>query len=169
MVGKASGTGSRCFMKSTLALLDRRLGRCPRCMRMAFHAAFAGWGLVPISFLLNAGQLTRVAALLAVGLTALWIAHLVAFASRRETVGAHETADLPTRRAAIMGFSRAFALILLATALPGRGRAQSVCGCRVGDVCCNKQTRVTYECQTTSNGCTQWILKGAPCNREASC
>ena len=141
-------------------------------MRKAFLVTCAGWVSVLITFLSNADQLRLVAVILALGLTALWIAHLAAHASRRivpRRIVTEAAANLPTRRAAIVAFSHAFAVVLMATALPGRIRAQSVCGCRVGDICCNTQTQVTWEC-IDIQGCTQWILKGTACSEgQAKC
>ena len=153
-------------------LVFSRLGRCPKCMRKAFMAMLATWLVFAAAVGVGAAYLPALALFPALATSALWLGHLVLFARRnmanRIALGSAKTV-LSGRRAAIAGFSRGFALAVLAMALPSTGRSQSVCGCRVGDVCCNSKTLVTWEC-VTIQGCTQWILRGKPCTRgQARC
>lgn len=150
------------------AFSTANLGRCSGCMRKAFRLALGGWALY-VSADFGGPQLKTLMAVLASGLSALWIAHLAAFASRHVVSQNRDvTPSVPARRDAIVAFSQALALVAFATALPTRGRAQSVCGCRVGDVCCKTETQVTWVC-TDVQGCTQWILQGNPCQGQGAC
>ena len=153
-------------MKRLATALDRNLGRCPRCMRRSGEAALGAIALALAAIAaFGEGAATLSLGALALGLTALWFAHITAFA-RRATRAAlsHRDAGLrsPSRRAAIVGFARGLALAAAVGTFAAPARAQDKCGCRVGDIWCNPDTHVTYECQNVQ-GCTMWILKGTSC------
>ncbi|HWI26485.1 MAG TPA: DUF3624 family protein [Stellaceae bacterium] len=153
-------------MKRMTDTLARTLGRCPRCMRRSLALALGVWPLaIAASALLGGTAATLSLIALALGLTALWLAHIAAFARRamgatlpRRDAGLHS----PPRRAALVGFARALALAAAAGTFASAARAQNKCGCRVGDIYCDPNTHVTYECDDVQ-GCTMWILKGNAC------
>lgn len=161
-------------MKSFVGLLDRNLGRCPRCMRTAFLFAAAAWLLAGAVIAVGGRAQSLVVTAMAIPLTALWLVHICVFALRATKNRASQTAahtligsstlgpDVRSRRWLIVDFAATLALAAAVTAVPRWARAQSVCGCRVGDICCNAITQVTYQCETIS-GCTQWIEIGNPC------
>jgi hypothetical protein len=156
-----------------LRLLDllvlSRLGRCSRCMRQAMTAMLGAWLAFAAMALFVSGYWPTLALAGALAASALWLAHLVTFASPG-MASADRNHLFFGRRAAIVRFSQAFAWAVVVTALPGNGRAQSACGCRLGDVCCNSKTQVTWECMEPRKGCTQWILQGKPCRQgQARC
>lgn len=141
-------------MTSLIAVLYRTLGRCPRCMRKSFLAALGAWVL---AFAAGAtvGPATAVATACgaaALGLSGLWLAHVVAFASRMTAATARNLAGdarpgtpagrarLRTRREIAVEFARTAAFVALATALstkvalacvqpPKRCSANSDCTC----------------------------------------
>src|SRR5690348_3170288 len=137
-------------MKRLTDLLDRTLGRCPRCMRRSLALAL-GTSALAIAACALFGRIATTASLiaLALGLTALWLAHIAAFAHRvmGATLACRDAGlRSPSRRAALVGFARALALAAAAGSFASSARAQVACGCKVGDIWCNPKTRVTYEC-----------------------
>ncbi len=66
-----------------IAVLDRNLGRCPRCMKTACLCAAVSW---PVFFalwlILPHEGLTKWLILAPIGLTALWLAHVATYAGR---------------------------------------------------------------------------------------
>jgi hypothetical protein len=66
-----------------LSILDHKIGRCPRCMRTTFICAFAAWcAYLAVRLLWPASGLPAVVAILAIGLTTLWLAHTITFGTR---------------------------------------------------------------------------------------
>lgn len=124
-------------------LSPRLLGRCPRCMRLAF-LAFAGAGLA--AGLLRAAHLPGAVAAggLALGLCLLWIAHGWAFTRRalRATARLHAPGRTPpapapapwTRRRVVAAFLRVMVFSALSAALPRTALAQS-CNCYTESDC----------------------------------
>ena len=114
--------------------LDATFGRCPRCMRQSFLAALGAWALVVAVWLIIGGNaITDASAIAALGVTALWIAHLVAYAGR-SVVALMRLRDRGTRmmsrREIIHTFARALGAIALTTALPvATTFAQNRCDC----------------------------------------
>lgn len=163
-------------MTSLIGLLDRNLGRCPRCMRKALLSAVAAWILAGAAIAVGGRAQSLVVTAGALALTALWLAHVCVFALRATKnraaqmaahapsgTAAHDAGDrLSSRRSFIIDFAATLAFTAAATIVPRRANAQTACGCRVGDICCNATTQVTYKCETIS-GCTQWIETGNAC------
>jgi hypothetical protein len=89
------------------------LGRCPRCMRTAFLFAIGAWAAFTIvaSVAPDTAWLIKWCAIL---LTALWVAHLIAFAWKR-------AAPSPSlaRRQFLRTFFKALGLSAVATVSPG--------------------------------------------------
>ncbi|HZR59805.1 MAG TPA: DUF3624 family protein [Xanthobacteraceae bacterium] len=159
-----------------IPILDQNLGRCPLCMRKAFLSALAAWALVVATAALS-GRTEAIAAtaMLALAFTGLWLAHICALSIRAtmnrllaRADASHDPANYDpsvrrlSRRRVVIDFATTLALTAAATILPRSARSQAACGCRVGDICCNAGTHVTWQCQDV-NGCTQWILTGNAC------
>jgi hypothetical protein len=160
------------MIRSFANLLDHAIGRCPRCMRKAFLATIAAW---PIFFVITAfsGASWMWAPMLvaAVGLTALWLAHIGAFALRTTMAARHATLDLSasksaqtvvtaasSRRQFVAEFARTAAVAAVATALSARANTVLAAGtcdcskCRSDQVCCR-----------TANGYCGCFPKGIQC------
>ena len=113
-------------------LVDANLGRCPKCMRISFLASLAAWALlVAVNLIDDQSAFTAVATISALAFTVLWIAHLVAYATRA-AMGSDKPNDRsvePTavlsRRQIIPIFARALGAVALSTALPATAFAQS--------------------------------------------
>lgn len=137
-------------MKSLFSLLDRTLGRCPRCVCLAFLAALSA-SVLAIAFLAVRGSsmVTTMMMAAAIALTALWLAHVaamalrVAIAARRNSLPASSTAPASSnRRRFLAEFARAAsvaafgtALMALAGTVLGQGRCD--CSrCRPDQYCC---------------------------------
>ena len=64
--------------------LWRNLGGCPYCIRKAFQAAVLAWGVAFALFAIGAGAPPLAgSSAVASGLSALWIAHILAFAAKK--------------------------------------------------------------------------------------
>ena len=160
------------MIRSSFILLDRAMGRCPRCMRKAFLAALAAWALAFAMIGLSvASWITTSMIVVALGLTALWLAHIAAFALRTVMATKHATGDLFTSKTAQMAahppfnrrqfaveFVRTAALAVVATALTVRANSVLAAGncdcskCRSDQVCCH-----------TANGYCGCFPKGIQC------
>ncbi len=127
-----------------------RLGTCRRCMRISFAFAAGSLGAAGLAYLsLGPSVAADAFAVAATGLTALWIAHLVAFSWRNANFEAADSsiADVVERRRFMLQFAKAFGAAALVTALPIVGaRAQS--------------------CISKGAAC---VLNGTPCCPGASC
>lgn len=103
-------------------------GRCPRCMRQSYLAAFLA-GIVTAAlfgFLREINTITFLAATVFLSATLLWISHLAAFAWRvapgkiRQSSHRNKGASRD-RRTALVNFGQAFVAVALATsAMPVR-------------------------------------------------
>ena len=118
------------------------LGHCPICTRKAFLTAAGAWMAMALSA--GLGEPSWFVSLLetgAVGLTALWVAHLAAFAKRAEVVTRGAGPDL-VRRAVIPTFARTLAAAAIASTLPRvalAGPTTIQCSCTGGKTtsgCC---------------------------------
>ena len=101
------------------------LGRCPKCMRQSFLAAFGASMLAAVAWVVIGGNAVTIAGVIAaLGLTALWLAHLVAYAVRSVATsdGPRNCGSTPvemmSRRDMIPTLARVFGAMALATALP---------------------------------------------------
>ncbi len=143
------------MMKTLIPILDRNLGRCPRCMRLSFR--FAAGALIVTAgcyFAAVGPTATIIAAVAAACLTALWFLHLVTFAARRVELAAPAdgrmlaVAGVPsvdparaTRRHALRLFTGGLAAAaLLSIVMPRNAVAQS----------CTQCPGYRYVCITTS-------------------
>jgi hypothetical protein len=117
------------IVKRLSAVLDAKLGRCGRCMRKAFLAALVAWVFAGAGLLAGWAWLGASLALAAAGLSALWLAHLSAFAGRATHSSRPARPDRPllSRRTLIGEFTRAAAFAALATAISTRAALAAGC------------------------------------------
>ena len=128
------------MIKPLRTWLKATLGACPRCMRRSFAsallaatAAATGW------FWLGPSILTAIFASGALGLTLLWLAHLLTYtwkvSARSPQPGHTDTEPDRSRRAVIPTCAKIFIGFALATVLPVRfARADPSCG--ADEWCC---------------------------------
>ena len=142
----------RPFAKS----LDLTLGRCPKCMHKAFLAALIAWVLTFVIIAFDGTfWLSALIAIAASSLTALWLAHISAFALRTAIAVGQSTRDLFPRKPAqpvaqapfsrrkfAAEFARAAAFAAIATALATSANTVLAAGncdcskCRSDQKCC---------------------------------
>ncbi len=113
-----------CCQGGLKSLIASKLGQCPRCMRVATFGALGAWALTVLLYLVwPVPALVGIGLLVAVGFTALLIAHLVAFTVRlmalRQAIAATDTTEhaafSPGRRAATARVLRMGLAALLAS------------------------------------------------------
>lgn len=146
------------MLPSSAYSLWSALGRCPKCMRKAFLATFAAWAIAIITVAVSgspwAVASTTIAAL---GLTALWLAHIWAFALRTTKAPQHAASDLSvsgppqtvpapfSRRQFTAKFARMATFAVVTSALSmsvGKAFATGTCDC----------SKCTSYCCPTANG-----------------
>lgn len=158
-----------------LSHLTDNLGRCPRCMRIAFFMALAAIPTAALAAHFARFPFVAVAAWgVAVALVLLWLAHLAAFAARsakgpgplnsRAAGLAAANPSSPPRRQFISAFSKSFVLATVVAALPTRASfAQShMSRCLT---CCAKKLKACGptrgDCNTLYQNCV------ANCNSQS--
>jgi hypothetical protein len=106
------------------------LGHCPRCVRKALLASFVVWVIFALAFTFADPLVASLVAVLAMALSFLWVAHLLAFAVKSKgALPANQLAN-PERRSAFPLFARAIgAGIAMSVALPQLGSAQTTVTC----------------------------------------
>ncbi len=71
------------LISGSMGWLDRNLGRCPRCMKVAFACAAASWvALFASQALLPGTMAVAIAYVATVSLTALWVLHFTVYTAR---------------------------------------------------------------------------------------
>lgn len=76
------------------ALFDGKIGRCATCMRQSLMATLTAWGIFGIGLLTWRGHLVQdLIGLLALGLSALWLLHVAAYAIRTTARSSGEQAS----------------------------------------------------------------------------
>jgi hypothetical protein len=110
-------------MKTQLEILQKftwtELGECSYCTRKAFRSALLAWGAWCGAFALGIpSSVLACITLAAVALTALWGAHLLAFAFRTSVAQHANDTSVLSRRAFFRDFAKAAAFATAATALP---------------------------------------------------
>jgi hypothetical protein len=120
-------------VRQVLAFFWGSLGHCSVCIRKAFLTAAAAWSLTG---LIAGSELSPVflpAVVGAVGLTALWVAHLLVFAGRfsqrerkpdRAIQSANAAVEARSRRVVLSLFSRALIFGALVSAAPRQANAR---------------------------------------------
>jgi hypothetical protein len=77
------GTMFKTSQRRAAFLWRRKLGSCPHCIRKVFQLAVGTWVTLAVLVLVSGwSSVLPAIAMIALGLTALWIAHLVAHATR---------------------------------------------------------------------------------------
>jgi hypothetical protein len=146
-----------------------KLGRCRACIRKAFLAAMIGWILTCVTLVApQSSMLSLPAEIGAGGLTLLWMAHLLVYASRFKppqkasispvrgfapsvsedqppfTVAVRRDVPLLSRRAVMPLFVRALLFGAMTSVIPSLARADGLGPCG-GDVCqaCERPVWIT--------------------------
>jgi len=148
------------------AFIWSNLGYCPNCMRKAFLTALIAWGMVVIIALLHWSVLVPVAIISAVGLTTLWVAHLVAF-DGKATVAVEiskSNTEYLSRRTLLPIFVRALAFAAFASSMSRSAFAESPCGGWDNLPCGRCQRR-----NTVSSPCEYCHSCGSGCPQDNSC
>jgi hypothetical protein len=144
--------------------LGGNLGRCSKCIRSALGLATLGWAAA--FAWANFGEDPAVGAALwtsALVLTALWFAHLAAFAYR--SAKAEPGVAPPSRREFLRRFARFFLLVAAYTASPFAW-AQNCSACKPPFPKCvfNPARRETICCGPNTVGCSSpkktWCCQG---------
>lgn len=124
------------------------LGDCPKCMQKSFRAATIAWFVLMIAtrFIGEALVLQSIG-ILAIVLTLVWVAHLIAFSYRRVAGGAVAKRELAsgvacqTRRAALSMVAKTVAGGLALTILPTLSGAADRC-----PSCCTNNCKDCSKC-----------------------
>jgi len=99
------------------------LGSCSFCVRTAFRAAVAGWGITLLVAAVGGTTFFTLAIVGASALTALWLVHIVAYATK-VTLKEHRPSVHPqfaeSRRAFFPLFIRTVCAIAIVSAAPAR-------------------------------------------------
>jgi hypothetical protein len=180
-VSGARGPGSRHFqrtidktaplnevlMRRTLksaTLVLTRLGQCPYCIRKALLATASAWLLTSVLAVTGHSVLFTLAAAVAGAPTALWLAHLLAFAQKSVNASHYPTVRLTgrSRRSVWPLFIRAAVFAAFASALPRVALAASPCGGTAAEPCpdrCQRrldpETHLCIFCRSCGNDCGQ--------------
>lgn len=136
----------------------RLLGTCPTCMRISFLAMILSWAFVlgALLFDLNAQVLISVAS---IGLTLLWLAHII---TRAKLSIPHDRPENHSRRLAIRTIANAaVGAAVMTVAFPWQAHAISGCGGWSGSSCPNKCTSCErqnadcecYTCRSCGSTC----------------
>jgi|GEM_PF-2902188 len=115
------------ILRSVQNFLNSNLGHCTKCMRTAFMATLAAWTLFIVAYVAAPPAIATLVELAAISLSALWLAHIIAFAikttlSATASAGDNEPASrlpLTSRREIVPIFLRTLAFAAAITALPG--------------------------------------------------
>lgn len=144
------------------------LGHCVYCMRTSFTSAVMAAIATGILWRLLSwtSPATRGAALVSAALFLLWIAHLIAYASKsvaRVRYTNPQRATLPNRglgvdyerRGMLRSFAITFGTAALITAAPRSVLADNLCTCRVcqgidADACCNGTSTNSANCSCSN-------------------
>lgn len=100
----------------SLSTIFRKLGHCQRCIQKSFLASLAAWavyGLTASAGLPHAAQ--TLIAVIATGLSALWLAHLAAFVLRSSWFSRDRQIDGTERRQALVLAARGIGVGVLAS------------------------------------------------------
>jgi hypothetical protein len=126
---------------SAIAIFNN-LGRCPTCVRQSARAMLCSYlACAAASWLSSSWIITGGLTALSILLTCLWIAHLLAYASRSSRAE-YASPSNGARRAVLRRFVRNFAAVAVATAVPAitqTGWAQGVAktvNCKNGSGSC---------------------------------
>jgi hypothetical protein len=144
------------------------LGHCSRCTRKAFLAAVSAWVTTAIALWAEWPQALAIAEVISVGLTALWITHLLAFAGKVSREGHEIRPELlnPSRRAFLPMFARTLAFAAVASTVPQLAFAIKKLvsappgWTRTGKAANPSPMRTAQGCQPVSYGCNSCCNDG---------
>lgn len=143
---------------NSLPALFKQLGRCNRCIRKAFLTSLGAWAAYALG--LSAGlpdSLQAVTGIAAIGLSALWLAHLTAHTLRTGLRPSQGSSDFTGRRETLGLMARALGIGVLASVplalLPEK--ALAFCGQCTKDADCG----VGFSCKNTAP-----VNSGTVCN-----
>jgi len=167
------------MLQPVLAVVQRKLGRCARCMRLSLRGAVAGWAAVVLGHFAPVNTyMADLAVLWACSFTALWLAHAAAFAARTAAMtrvtfvsSSNEpaTADavpmlqsatsaaprqLPRRDVLKAYFTGTLAAALVSASLPLTALAKGTCGASL--CCCSEKCAAGFtpgDCDCCDQGC----------------
>lgn len=134
-------------IRSVSRFLWRSLGYCGVCIRTAFWSAIGGWAIYGAAILMSASSLVSISVLVsAVGLTALWTAHVAVYAVK--TAIKAQSADpasggamvVSSRRRLIAAIPRAALLGAVLIPFPSFAKSCNCTVCTGYDGCCNLKT-----------------------------
>ena len=135
----------------------RHVGTCPTCMRISFASMFLSWLLVSAGLLLDWNALLPIA-LVSLGLTLVWLAHVTTRPVQSMLVDApHDK----TRRQALKALAKGVLAAAMVSAVPFDAYALSGCGGWAGNSGCRRckdGTRVT-RCERQDNDCTCYFCR----------
>jgi hypothetical protein len=100
----------------SLSTFFKKLGQCQRCIQKSFLASVAAWAVYALTAsaaLPHAAQIPI--AVIATGLTALWLAHLTAFVLRSCWFSRDRQIDVAERRQALSLMARAAGVAVLSS------------------------------------------------------
>lgn len=129
------------------AVFSTKIGRCAKCMRQSFTVALAAWGVFGIGLMILPNSMVQNAiGIMALGLTALWMLHVVAYALRAvmpptkpdiDPIGRRRTLGFMLRAAGIGVVASTPALLWPTKVLAFCGQCTKDDDCGVGWSCKN--------------------------------
>ena len=150
------------------AFVWANLGHCPRCIGSAFRFAAAAWLAAFVTLTVLEQPIVANLLLIVAGLiTTLWVAHLVAYATK-VTVGVPRStreaaravagrSENRSRRELFPAFARTLAFVALATSIPMFAKAQSggtYKPCGMGGLRCVEGGPLNQCCCCDRQGCS---------------
>jgi hypothetical protein len=148
------------------AFVWTNLGHCSRCTRKAFLAAASGWVAAAIVALwADWPQALAILEITSLGLTALWIAHLLAFAGKvsKAREGRTELLGDPSRRAFFPMFTKTLVFATVASTVPRLAFSTNELDSgltRTGKATNASPIRTAQGCQPVSYGCNSCCNNG---------
>lgn len=143
------------------SILWRKLGNCRSCTMKAFWSATGAWAL----YFFVIESFRNVTMFVALGLTVLWLSHVVVFALKARAVeaAASDEVDLLRRRGMLL-LIRLISTALVASTIPASAFAMGSCGsCGSSGWRYPECMRANYD---GTNGCTMCRSCGNHCGDE---
>jgi hypothetical protein len=151
------------------ALIWGNLGSCSLCIRKAFLTACGAWSLSLFCYILWQTAFFY-SVVVAVVLSALWLAHIAAFAGKIKFVASKGTSNRSSlsRRELVPLFARGLAIGAIISAAPRQALADGACGADGCDSCfrpiyARDGTRVCQRCHSCADSQGRYNCGGATC------
>lgn len=144
--------------------LWENLGHCSKCMRTAFRAAAIAWICVATVYLFASTLFSAILAVIAVCLTVVWLAHIVAFGIKSPgSAGLRQRRSqgiVSSRRTFVYSVVRAMGTAVVFTSFPAISGSAN-CDCKV----CDAVAGFVGACcaGTRTKDCNCKFRKGVPC------